>query len=67
MHGDSQYLFPKRWNWQICHTQWAFKLPLPALSGKLQSFLPVKSDTIDFLPDGTQQYTPVFFGKVASM
>ena len=51
------------WNWQICHTHQAFKLPLPTFSGKLQTFPTVKSKTIGFLLDWTQQYTPVLFTK----
>ena len=35
--GKSQYLFPKYWNWQICHTSYqAFKLPVYTISDKLQ-------------------------------
>ena len=37
IHGNNRYLFPKRWNWQICHTHQAFKLPLHTLSGQLRS------------------------------
>ena len=28
IRGNSWYFIPKHWNWQICHTHWAFKLPL---------------------------------------
>ena len=59
----SGYLFPKRWNWQICHTHQAFKLPFCIFSGKLQTFPTVKSKTIEFLLNLTQQYTPVLFAK----
>ena len=61
--GNSGYLFPKRWNWQICHTHQAFKCPLCTFSGKLRTFPTVKSKTIGFLLDLTQQYTPVLFAK----
>ena len=37
IHGNNRYLFPKRWNWQICHTHQAFKLPLHTYSGQLRS------------------------------
>lgn len=42
---------------------WALKLPLCTLSGKLRTFPMVKLKTIGFLPDRTQQYTPVLFGE----
>ena len=54
----------KCWNWLICHTHQAFKLPLPAFSGKLRTFPTMKSKTIGFLLDQTQQYTPVLFAKL---
>ena len=60
---DSGYLFPKRWNWQICHTHQAFRLPLRTFSGKLRTFPTVKSKTIGFLLDLTQRYTPVLCAK----
>ena len=63
IHGNSQYRFPKRWNWQICHAHRAFQLPLHTLSSKLRTFPTVKSKTIGFLLDRIQQYTPVHFGK----
>ena len=63
IRGNSGYLFPKCWNWQICHTHRAFKLPLPTFSSKLRTFPTVKSKTIGFLLDLTQQYTPVLFAK----
>ena len=63
IHGNSRYILPKCWNWQICHTHQALKLPLCTLRGKLQTFPTVKSKTIGFLLDRTQQYTPVHFGK----
>ena len=63
IRGNSQYLLPKCWNWQICHTHQAFQLPLCTLNGKLQTFPTVKSKTIGFLLDRTQEYTPVHFGK----
>ena len=62
-HGNSGYLFSNCWNWQICHTHWAFKLPLRTFSGKIQTFPMAKSKTIGFLLDQTQQHTPVLFGK----
>ena len=43
---NSGYLFPKRWNWQICHTHQAFKLPLWTFRSKLRTFLTVKSKII---------------------
>ena len=49
IHGNSRYLFPKYWNWQICHTQQAIKLPLSTFSGKLRMFSMVKSKTVGFL------------------
>ena len=54
---NSQYLFPKHWNWQICHTNWVFKLPFHTLNnGKLRTFPTVKSKTnTGFLLDSTQQ------------
>ena len=61
--GNSRYLLPKRWNWQICHTHQALKRPLRTLSGKLRTFPTVKSKTIGFLLYWTQQCTPVHFGK----
>ena len=60
---NSGYLFPKCWNWQICHSHQVFKLPLRTFSGKLRTFPTVKSKTIGFLLDLTQQYTPVLFAK----
>ena len=57
------YLFPKRWKWQICHIYQAFKLPLHTFSRKLRNFPPMKSKTIGFLLDLSQQYTPVPFAK----
>ena len=39
------------------------KTLLRTLSGKLQTFLVVKSKTVGFILDPTQQYTPVLFGK----
>ena len=59
--GNSQYLFPKCWNWQICHAPRAFKLPLRTFSGKLRTFPTVKSKTIGVLLDRTQLYTTVLF------
>ena len=53
IHGNSKYLFPKR----------AFKLPFCTFSSKLQTFPMVKSKTIGFLLDLTQQYTQVLFTK----
>ena len=38
IHGNSRYLFPKWWNWQICHAHQAFKLPLCTFSSKLRTF-----------------------------
>ena len=38
-------------------------LPLRTFSGKLRTFPMVKSKTIGFLLDLTQQYTPVLFTK----
>ena len=61
--GNSWYLFPKRWNWRTCHTHRAFQLPFRTLNGKLRTFPTVKSKTMEFLHDLTQQYTPVHFGK----
>ena len=61
--GNSGYLFPKCWNWKICHTHQAFKLPLCTFSGKLQTFPTVKSKTIGFLLNLIQQCTPVLFAK----
>ena len=63
IRGNSGYLFPKRWNWQLCHTHQAFKHPLWTFSGKLRTFPMVKSKTIGFLLDQTQQYTTVLFAK----
>ena len=63
IRGKRGYLFPKCWNWQICHTHQAFKLPLCTFSGKLRTFPMVKSNTIGFLLDLIQQYTPVLFAK----
>ena len=57
-------VFPKCWNLQICHTHQAFKLPLHTFSGKLWTFLTVKSKTIGFLLNLTQRYTPVLFTKI---
>ena len=51
IRGNSRNLFPKCWNWQICHTHQAFKLSLCTFSGKLQTFPTVKNQ---FLLDGTQ-------------
>ena len=34
-----KYHFAMCWNWQMCHTHKAFKLPLRTLSGKPQTFL----------------------------
>ena len=45
IHGNSQYLFPKRWNWHICHVHRAFKVPLHTVSCELQTFPTVKSKT----------------------
>ena len=63
---NSLYLFPKNWNWQICHTHLALKLPLCTFSSKLWSspFPMVKFKTIGFLLDRTENYTPVLFGKL---
>ena len=44
--GNSRYLFPKHWNWQICHIHWAFKLPLLTFSGNLRTLPMMKSKTI---------------------
>ena len=63
IRGDSGNLFPKRWSWQICHTHQAFKLPLRTFSGKQRNFPAVKSNTIGFILDLTQQYTPVLYAK----
>ena len=63
IRGNSGYLFPKRWNWQMCHTHQTFKHPLRTFSGKLRTFPTVKSKTIGFLLDRTQQYTPVLVAK----
>ena len=63
IHGNSRYLLPKCWNWQICHNHWAFKLPLRTVSGKLWTFPKVKLKTNGFRLDQTQQYTPVLFEK----
>ena len=60
----SWYLFPKCWNWQIYHTHQAFKLPLCTFNSKLRTFPMVKSKTIGFLLDWTQQYTPVLFWQI---
>ena len=66
IHGSSGKLFPKCWNWQICHTHLAFKLPFCIFSGKLQTFPKVKSKTIEFLLDWTKQYTQVLFAETPS-
>ena len=63
IHGNSGYLFPKRWNWQMCHTHQAFRHPLRTFSSKLRTFPMVKSKTIAFFHDRTQQYTPVLVAK----
>ena len=63
IHGNSGYLFPKCLYWQICHTHQAFKLPLRTFSSKLRIFPTVKSKTIGFLLDLTQQYSPIPFPK----
>ena len=63
MVRNSGYLFSKRWNWQICHIHPAFKFPLHTFSSKLQTFPTVKTKTIGFLLNRTQQYTPVLFLK----
>ena len=60
---NSGYLFPKCWNWQMCHTHQVFKHPLRTFSGKLRTFPMVKSKTIGFLLDRSQQYTPLFVTK----
>ena len=46
--GNSGCLFPKCWNWQICHTNQAFKLPLHTFSGKLQLFPWWNQRALDF-------------------
>ena len=43
IRGNSRYLFSKCWNWQICHTHQAFKLPLRTFSAKLKTYPTVKS------------------------
>ena len=48
----------------MCHTHQAFKLPLCTFRGKLRTFPTVKSKTIAFLLDLTQQYTLVLFAKI---
>ena len=63
IHWNSGYLFPKRWNWQTCHIHLEFKLPIRTFGGKLRTFPTVKSKTIEFYLDRTQQYTPVLFAK----
>ena len=35
IHGNIRQFFPKHWNWQICQTHQAFKLPLYTFNGKL--------------------------------
>ena len=65
--GYSGYLFQKRWNWQICHTHQVFKLALRTFSGELRTFPMVKSKTIGFLLDLTQQHTPVLFAKTLEL
>ena len=47
----------------MCHTHQAFKHLLRTFSGKLRTFPTVKSKTIGFLLDRTQQYTPVLVAK----
>ena len=47
----------------MCHTHQAFKHPLQTFSGKLRTFPTVKSKTIGFLLDRTQEYTPVLVAK----
>ena len=47
----------------MCHAHRAFKIPLRTFSGKLRTFPTVKSKTIGFLLNLTQQYTPVLFAK----
>ena len=56
--GNTRYVFPKHWNWQICQTHQTFK------PRKLRTFPTVKSKTVGFLIDQTQQYTLVLFGKI---
>ena len=55
--GNSLYRFPKLANMR------AFQLPLRTLSSKVQTFSTVKSKTIGFVLNQTQQYTPVYFRK----
>ena len=45
IRGNSRYLFPNRWNWEICHIHRAFKIPLCTISCELQTFPSVKSKT----------------------
>ena len=47
----------------MCHTHQAFKYVVRTFSGKLRTFPTVKSKTIGFLLDRTQQYTPVLVAK----
>ena len=57
--GNSRYLLPKSWKWQICHTHKAFKVPVLTFSNNLWTFPPVKSIAIEFHATRTQQYSPV--------
>ena len=57
IHGNSGHLFSECWNWEIWHTHQAFKIPLRTFRGKLRTFPTVRSITIGFLLDRTQQYT----------
>ena len=38
--GNSWYLSPKGWKWQICHTHKAFKVPVLTFSNNLWTFPP---------------------------
>ena len=65
VYGNSRHSYlSKMLKLPKCNILWAFKLPLRTLSSKLRTFSMVKSKTIRFLRNGTQQYTQVPFQKI---
>ena len=44
--GICWYLIPKHWNWQICHTHWAFKFHFTPLAESYKLFPQWKDDWI---------------------
>ena len=61
---NSGYLFPKCWNWQICHTHLALNFHFGPLAVSYELFPRWNQRQLArFLLDRTQQYTPVLFAK----